>query len=368
MSRFLEEALQLAAEGLGRVSPNPAVGAVVVAAGSDEIVGRGFHTWSGVKHAEVIALEQAGERARGGTLYLTLEPCSHQGRTPPCADAVIAAGIRKVVAAMEDPNPQVAGKGFEKLRAAGIEVEVDSAYTARATELNLPFVHYMQHGRPLVTVKAAVTLDGKIAAPEDNQGWITSTQARAHVQTLRHHSDAILTGIGTVLADDCMLNDRTGEERSRPLLRIVLDSQLRLPPDSRMVASCKDDVMVVTTSAGSPERRRRLESQGVRVEVLESADGRADLRSLVTLLSREKYLSLMIEAGSRVNWTALESGVADKIYFYYAPKILGGTQSLPVAGGTGRRRRVDAIQFRDVKLHTITANEFAVEAWLEKSW
>ncbi|MEQ1947076.1 MAG: bifunctional diaminohydroxyphosphoribosylaminopyrimidine deaminase/5-amino-6-(5-phosphoribosylamino)uracil reductase RibD [Bryobacteraceae bacterium] len=373
MSRFLEEALQLAAEGLGRVSPNPAVGAVVVAAssdqsGSDEIVGCGFHTWSGVKHAEVIALEQAGERARGATLYLTLEPCSHQGRTPPCADAVIAAGVRKVVAAMEDPNPQVAGQGFQKLRAAGIEVEVDAAYTTRATELNLPFVHFMKHGRPLVTVKAAVTLDGKIAAPEDNQGWITSTQARAHVQTLRHHADAILTGIGTVLADDCMLNDRTGQERSRPLLRIVLDSQLRMPPDSRMVASCKDDVMVVTTSAGSPERRKRLESKGVRVEVLESADGRTDLRSVVTLLGRENYQSLMIEAGSRVNWTALESGVADKIYFYYAPKILGGTQSLPVAGGTGRRRRVDAIQFRDVKLHAITANEFAVEAWLEKTW
>ena len=365
MHHYLDDVFDLAARGLGRVSPNPAVGAVVVNEG--EIVGHGFHTWPGVRHAEVIALEQAGGRAKGGTLYINLEPCSHQGRTPPCADAVVAAGIRKVVAAMEDPNPRVKGRGFASLRAAGVEVEIASAFTARAVALNESFVHFMRTGVPLVTVKAALTLDGKIAAPEDNQGWITSETARAHVQVLRHRSDAILTGIGTVLADDCLLTDRTGEERSRPLLRIVLDSQLRLPAESRMVSSCGGDVMVVTTSAASTERRKRLESKGVRVEVLEGSDGRADLRALTAILAREQYQSLMIEAGSRVNWTALETGVADKIYFYYAPKILGGTQSLPVAGGTGRLRRADAIVFRDVKLHQITDSEFAVEAWLEKS-
>ena len=364
MSRFLEEAFDLAAKGVGRVSPNPAVGAVIVR--DDDVVGRGFHTWSGVRHAEDIALEQAGDRARGATLYLNLEPCSHQGRTPPCADAVIAAGIRKVVAAMQDPNPRVSGQGFARLRAAGVEVEIDPEYAVRATGINQAFVHFMRTGLPLVTVKAAVTLDGKIAAPEDNQGWITSEAARAHVQILRHRSDAILTGIGTVLADDCLLTDRTGEERSRPLLRVVLDSQLRIPAESKMVASCRDDVLVVTTSAASSERRKRLESKGVRVEVLESADGRADLRALTAILAKQQYQSLMIEAGSRVNWTALETGVADKIYFYYAPKILGGTQSLPVAGGAGRLRRADAILFHDVKLHRITTDEFAVEAWLEK--
>jgi diaminohydroxyphosphoribosylaminopyrimidine deaminase/5-amino-6-(5-phosphoribosylamino)uracil reductase len=364
MNRYLEEALDLAAQGLGRVSPNPAVGAVIVR--DDVVVGRGFHTWAGVKHAEVLALEQAGELARGATLYLTLEPCSHQGRTPPCADAIVAGGIKKVVAAMQDPNPRVHGSGFRLLKDAGIEVEIDSRYTAGATQLNEAFTHFMRTGRPLVVLKAAVTLDGKIGAPDDNEGWITSETARAHVQTLRHLSDAILTGIGTVLADDCLLTDRTSEQRSRPLLRIVLDSLLRLPVDSKMVASCHDDVLVVTTSAASPERRKRLESKGVRVEVLEGADGRADLDAVVSLLAREKYLSLMIEAGSRINWTALESGVTDKIFFYYAPKILGGTQSLPVAGGTGRRRRADAIQFHDVKLHQITSNEFAVEAWLKK--
>jgi len=369
MNPYLEEALELAARGVGRVSPNPAVGAVLVKDGV--VVGRGFHTWSGVKHAEILALEEAGERVRGATLYLTLEPCSHRGRTPPCADALIAAGIRKVVAAMQDPNPQVAGRGFAKLAAAGIEVDIDVEYAARAEALNGAFVHFMKTGRPLVTLKAAVTLDGKIAAPDDGvpgftPGWITSEEARAHVQTMRHHSDAILTGIGTVLADDCLLTDRTGQERSRPLLRIVLDSQLRLPVDSCMASSCREDVLVITTSAGSPERRKRLEAGGVRVEVLEGADGRADLHAVTELLAREKYLSLMIEAGSRVNWSALESGVADKIYFYYAPKILGGTHSLPVAGGAGRRRRADAILFQRVQLHQITSSEFAVEAWVEK--
>jgi diaminohydroxyphosphoribosylaminopyrimidine deaminase/5-amino-6-(5-phosphoribosylamino)uracil reductase len=370
MDRFLDDALDLAARGVGRVSPNPAVGAVVVRDGA--VVGRGFHTWAGVKHAEVVALEEAGDRARGATLYVTLEPCSHQGRTPPCVDAIIAAAIKKVVAPMEDPNPQVRGRGFAQLKKAGIEVEIAGAFAAGATLINEAFVHFMNTGRPLVTLKAAVTLDGKIAAPDDGApgrtpGWITSEMARAHVQTLRHRSDAILTGIGTVLADDCRLTDRSGEERSRALLRIVLDSQLRLPIDATLVSTCNRDVMVVTTSAASAERRKRLESKGVRVEVLEASDGRTDLRALTELLAREKYLSLMIEAGSRVNWTALESAVADKIFFYYAPKILGGMQSIPVAGGAGRRRRVDAIQFHQVQVHPITKSEFAVEAWVDKS-
>jgi diaminohydroxyphosphoribosylaminopyrimidine deaminase/5-amino-6-(5-phosphoribosylamino)uracil reductase len=365
----LEEALDLAARGWGATSPNPAVGAVAVRDG--EVVGRGYHTWAGLKHAEVIALEEAGDRARGSTLYVTLEPCAHHGRTPPCIDAILAAGVRKVVAPMEDPNPQTRGRGFMRLRDAGIEVELAAEYAARAAEINEPFIHFMRTGRPLVTLKAAVTLDGKIAAPDDGApgytpGWITSESARTRVQTLRHRSDAILTGIGTVLADDCRLTDRSGLERSRPLLRIVLDSQLRLSSESRLVTSCDNDVLVVTTSAGSPDRRRRLESMGVRVEVLEGSDGRASLQGAVELLAREKYHSLMIEAGSRVNWSALESGVADKIYFYYAPKILGGTQSIPVAGGTGRRRRKDAIRFRNVQLHSIAKDEFAVEAWVER--
>jgi diaminohydroxyphosphoribosylaminopyrimidine deaminase/5-amino-6-(5-phosphoribosylamino)uracil reductase len=186
------------------------------------------------------------------------------------------------------------------------------------------------------------------------------------VQTLRHESDAILTGIGTVLADDCLLNDRSGTPRSRPLMRIILDSQARLPLGSQMVRSARGDVTVVTTSAAPAERRDALERAGVRVLVLDGPGGRTDLNAVVRWLAEEKYLSLMIEGGSKVNWAAIESGIADKIFFYYAPKILGGLHSLPVAGGSGRRRRTDAIQFHRVTLHSIPPDEFAVEAWLKK--
>lgn len=362
---YLRQALSLAARGQGRVSPNPAVGAILVR--DDEVVGCGFHTWAGVKHAEIIALEEAGERARGATAYVTLEPCSHQGRTPACSDALTAAGVAKVVAIGEDPNPRVCGSGFEALRQAGIAVEIDATLRAEAEELNQAFFHFMRTGLPLVTLKSAVTLDGKIAAPEDNSGWITSTRAREHVQLVRHQHDAILTGIGTVLSDNCLLTDRSGLERARPLLRIVLDSQLRLPIDYAIVASCHSDLLVVCTSVAPSARREALERRGVEVAVADAPNGRTDLRKVVRLLAERRYLSLMIEAGSKVNWTALESGVVDRIFFYYAPKILGGMQSLPVAGGIGRRRRADAIRFTGTRLHVIPPDEFAVEAWLKKA-
>jgi diaminohydroxyphosphoribosylaminopyrimidine deaminase / 5-amino-6-(5-phosphoribosylamino)uracil reductase len=361
---YMKDALDLARQGQGRTSPNPAVGAVLVR--EDKIVGRGSHTWAGVKHAEILALEEARENARGATLYVSLEPCSHHGRTGPCTEAVISAGVSRVVAAMADPNPLVSGVGLRRLREAGVAVEVSSQHSQEAARINEEFLHFMRRGVPLVTLKSAVTLDGKISAPDDNQGWITSETARSHVQQLRHRSDAILTGIGTVLADDCLMTDRTGLERSRPLLRIVLDSQLRMPPAARLVTSCRDDVLVVTTSAASPERYRVLENLGVKILTLDGPGGRTDLRRLVEYLAREKYLSLMIEAGGKVNWAALESEVVDKIYFYYAPKILGGLHSLPVVAGVGRRRRADAILFRDVALHPIPPDEFALEAWLVK--
>jgi diaminohydroxyphosphoribosylaminopyrimidine deaminase/5-amino-6-(5-phosphoribosylamino)uracil reductase len=360
----MDEALELARQGLGRTSPNPVVGAVLVKDG--QIVGRGFHTYAQAKHAEVIALEEAGKQSRGATLYVTLEPCSHHGRTPPCADALVQAGVERVIAAMEDPNPQVSGEGFRRLHEAGITVEVLSEYTDEAARLNEAFVHSMRTGLPLVTLKAALTLDGKIAAPEDNTGWITSERARAHVQEIRHNADAILTGIGTVLSDDCQLTDRTGLERSRPLLRIVADSTLRIPLPSRMIAGANGDVAVITTSAASSERRRALEYRGVRVLVFDGPGGRTDLTKLPAWLAQEQYRSLMIESGSKLNWAALESGIVDKIFFYYAPKILGGLQSLPVAGGTGRLRRTDAIQFHRVRLHSIPPDEFAVEAYVVK--
>ena len=361
---FMREVFDLARQGRGLASPNPMVGAVLERDG--EVVGRGFHTYAGVQHAEVIALAHAGEKARGATLYLNLEPCGHQGRTPPCADAIIAAGVATVVAPLVDPNPLVGGEGFRRLQAAGVEVVMADEFAAEAAKLNEPFLHFMRTGRPLVTLKTAITLDGKISAPDDNRGWITSERARAHVQELRHDHDAILTGIGTVLADDCLLNDRTGFPRSRPLLRLVMDSQLRLPPDSKMVRSAACDVVAVTTSAASADRRKALEAAGVEVLVLNGPGGRADLAGVIDWLGRRHYLSLVIEAGSKLNWTALETGVVDRILFYYGPKILGGLEALPLAGGIGRRRRVDAIRVHNITIHSIPPDEFAIEGYVHR--
>jgi diaminohydroxyphosphoribosylaminopyrimidine deaminase / 5-amino-6-(5-phosphoribosylamino)uracil reductase len=365
MSDYMQEALDLAYKGRGQTSPNPAVGAVLVL--GDSVVGRGFHTWGGRDHAEIVALREAGEQARGAALYVTLEPCSHTGRTGPCADALIAAGVKRVEAAMQDPNPQVAGKGFEKLRRAGIEVALNVEFTPAAEKLNEPFIHFMKTGKPLVTIKAALTLDGKIAAPQDNFGWITSEVARADVQLVRHYSDAILTGLGTVLEDDCLLTDRSGMERSRPLLRIVLDSQLRIPLTSKILTSAKYDVLVVGTSVAPSERRKTLEDAGIQVLIADGPGGRTDPQKVIEHLAAQRYLSLMVEAGSRVNWTMLDSQIADKVFFYYAPKILGGTKSIPVAGGTGRMRRVDAIMLERLTIHPVSTDEFAVEAYVTKS-
>jgi diaminohydroxyphosphoribosylaminopyrimidine deaminase/5-amino-6-(5-phosphoribosylamino)uracil reductase len=246
-------------------------------------------------------------------------------------------------------------------------VVMDGAHAEQAEKLNEPFSYSMRTGLPLVTVKAAVTLDGKIAAPQDNDGWITSETARAHVQLLRHRADAILTGIGTVLNDDCLLTDRSGLPRSRPLLRVVLDSQLRIPVTSKMVKGVQNDLLIVGTSAASADRRRVLENAGVQVIIADDPKGRTDIRAVVARLAEEHYLSLMVEAGSKVNWAFLDSGVADKIFFYYAPKILGGMESLPVAGGVGRRRRADAIMMEHVAVHRISQDEFAVEAYVSKS-
>jgi diaminohydroxyphosphoribosylaminopyrimidine deaminase/5-amino-6-(5-phosphoribosylamino)uracil reductase len=274
--------------------------------------------------------------------------------------------VGKVFAASMDPNPVVSGEGFRKLREAGIPVEIMPEFQENAETLNEPFFHLMRTGRPLVMLKSALTLDGKIAAPQDNTGWITSERARAHVQKLRHASDAMITGIGTVLGDDPQLNDRSGLPRARPLLRVVLDSTLRIPVESRLVRTAKDDVIIATTSAASPERRKALEARGVEVRAFDGPRGRVDVRDVISMLAERRCLSVMIEAGSKVNWAALESGAVDKVFLYYAPKILGGMESLPMAGGAGRQRRVDAILLERTTVHPIPPDEFAVEAYVRR--
>ncbi len=371
----MREALQLAQRGIGLTSPNPAVGAVLADA-NGHVLGRGFHTYDGLKHAEVLAIAEAGDRAAGGTLYLNLEPCSHQGRTGPCADAVIAAGIQRVYAAMQDPNPLVSGEGFHRMAAAGIEVNV-GLLEAEAKYLNEAFAKYVRTKMPLVTLKAGMTLDGKIAPPPGESvnptalgaamvqpGWITSPEARAHVHELRHQSDAIMVGVGTVIADDPLLTDRSGLKRRRRLLRVILDSRLRLPLESRLVKTANDDVLVFCSFA-EEKRKAELERRGIRVcQVVQSKQsGHPELEAVMRRLGEMEITSVLVEGGANVNWVALEAGLVDKVFLYYAPKILAGTGSVPFAGGRGFRAMSDAAQVKNIRLHRF-GEDFAVEGYL----
>jgi len=371
----MRQALDLARNSIGLTSPNPCVGAVLVDA-AGQVVGSGSYTYDGLKHAEILALEQAGPGAAGSTLYLNLEPCSHHGRTPPCADAVIAAGVRRVVASMEDPNPLVRGQGFQKLRAAGVEVEVGLG-EADARRLNESFATYIRHRVPLVTLKTAMTLDGKIAPPPGESenptalgsggvtgGWITSEIARKHVHELRHESDAIMVGVGTIIADDPLLTDRSGQARRKPLLRLVVDSHLRLPHTSRLVKTAKEDVLVLCSFA-EEKKKRALQDLGIRVEQVSPpmADGRPDMIGVVKRLGELEVTSLLIEGGAMVNWAALAAGVVDKVFLYYAPKILAGSGSVPFASGPGFRHIRDAAYVKSFRLHRF-GEDFAVEGYL----
>jgi diaminohydroxyphosphoribosylaminopyrimidine deaminase / 5-amino-6-(5-phosphoribosylamino)uracil reductase len=372
--KFIRCALDLARNGTGLTSPNPRVGAVIVDS-SGSIVGEGFHTWGGIKHAEIVAFEQAGEKARGATLYLNLEPCSHQGRTPPCADAIVAKGVRRVVASMGDPNPQVSGRGFERLRGAGIEVNV-GLLEVEAKALNESFARFIRDHIPLVTLKSAMTLDGKIAPPPGESknpaalgsatasaGYITGEAARAHVQELRHQNDAILVGVGTVITDDPLLTDRSGRSRRRPLLRVILDSGLRLPLESRLVKSASDDLLVLCSFA-EEKKKKQLIDRGVEVEQIpRSTSGHPDLPAVLRYLGERKIISLMVEGGATVNSAALSEGIVDKVFFYYAPKILAGSDAVPFAGGRFRHI-TDAAHVKSVQLHRF-GDDFAVEGYLK---
>ncbi len=369
--QHMQRALRLAQAGVGLVSPNPAVGAVIVDASGVE-VGAGTHTYDGVKHAEVLALEQASAVAPRGTLYLNLEPCSHQGRTGPCVDAVITAGVSRVVCSMQDPNPKVAGQGFAKLREAGVKVEVGLC-EAEAKKLNESFAKYILHGTPLVTLKSAISLDGKIAAAREpdtdsasttsaskQHEWITGVSARAHVQQLRHKNDAILVGLGTVMADDPLLTDRSGLSRRRKLMRVILDSHLRIPLRSRVIQTASNDVLVLYSSAEEQDRQA-LEDKGIRVQqMVPTADGRPDFTAIVRSLGELEITSLLIEGGSLVNGTALASGVVDKMFLYYAPKILGESAVPFIAGET---LHGSALCLQRFELHRF-GDDFAVEGYL----
>lgn len=372
--KYLRRAIELAQKSFGLASPNPNVGAVLVDS-SGEVLGEGFHTYDGKKHAEVLALERAGEKARGATLYINLEPCCHHGRTGPCTEALIAAGIRRVVTCTADPNPTVSGRGFARLRQAGVQV-ASGLLEEEGRPLNDAFAKYIRYHLPLVTLKAAMTLDGKIAPPPEDLsggglpadrptgGWITSDQARAHVQLLRHQHDAILVGVGTVIADNPLLTDRSGLPRRRPLLRVIVDSHLRLPLESRVVQTANNDVLVFCSFA-EEKRKQQLQNKGIQVEQVASAgpDGRPDLQAICRRLGERETTSVMIEGGAMVNWAALASGAADKVFFYYSPKILAGTGSVPFAAGPGFRKMSEAAHLKWLRLHRF-GEDFAVEGYL----
>ena len=340
----MAQALQLAALGINSTSPNPRVGCVIVQAG--KIIGEGWHQRAGTEHAEVHALHQAGAAARGATLYVTLEPCSHHGRTPPCADTLVAAGVGRVVVAMADPNPQVAGRGLVQLQAAGIQVDI-GLMEAAASELNLGFISRMTRGRPWVRSKVAASMDGKTALANGVSQWITGPAARRDVQIWRAQSCAILTGIGTVLADDPQMNVRDIETPRQPL-RVIVDSQLRTPPSAKIVGA---GTLVVSTLEDTDKIQALLDA-GAEVLVLPSADGQVDLTLLLELLAERGVNDLMVEAGATLNGALLEAGLVDELVLYLAPMLLGDTArglfALPALRKMDERKNLSLIDVRQI--------------------
>jgi diaminohydroxyphosphoribosylaminopyrimidine deaminase/5-amino-6-(5-phosphoribosylamino)uracil reductase len=337
--RFMRRALELARATKGLASPNPQVGCVIVNDG--EMLGKGAHLYNDRNHAEIVALRHARERMTdlsGATAYVTLEPCSHYGRTGPCADALIEAGVSRVVVATVDPNPQVSGRGIARLRSAGIDVDLGVLQT-EARDLNDAFAQFIRTGRPLVTLKAALSTDGMLAPPASARitrqpHWLTGVESRSEVQRMRHAADALLTGIGTVLADDPLLTDRSALPRRRPLLRVVLDTSLRTPLDSQLVRSAHGDVLIFCGSHADPDRVSVLQSAGIAVERIVERDGLLDLCAVQDALAARQILSVLLECGSQLNGAFLAQDLVDKVVLFHAPTNLG-EGALPFAAGFG---------------------------------
>ena len=357
---FMRQALDLAAATVALASPNPQVGCVLVHRG--KVIGRGAHLYDERDHAEIAALKNAAERGlrvAGATAYVTLEPCSHHGRTGPCADALIAARVARVVVGTTDPNPLVSGRGLARLRDAGIEVTV-GVCQQQAREMIEAFAHFIEYRTPFVTLKAALSVDGKLAPPPASRFphqpfWLTGPAARAEVQRLRHAADAILTGIGTVLADDPGLTDRTGLPRRRPLLRVALDTHLRLPLGSQLVRSAERDLLVLCGASAPSQRVQELEAAGVECARLPDHDGQLSLPAVLALLSERQVLSLLLECGSHLNGAFLARHLVDKAILFYAESELGD-QALPFAKG------IPSPFLFEQTLHRVTRGQFGPDA------
>jgi diaminohydroxyphosphoribosylaminopyrimidine deaminase/5-amino-6-(5-phosphoribosylamino)uracil reductase len=342
---MMARAFELAARGAGQVSPGPLVGCIIVD-GRGEVAGEGFYVYEGLKHAETIALEQAGTRARGATAYVTLEPHAHTGRTPPCTAALINAGVLRVVSSIEDPNPLVSGRGFKALREASVAVTV-GVLAREASKLNEKYLHAIRTRRPFVHLKLACSLDGRIATRTGNARWISSPESRARAHAMRHEMDAILVGAGTAAIDDPLLTDRSELPRRRPLLRVVLDERLQLGTHSQLARTARESPVVVFTSEDADaSKRAALEECGV--EVFRVEGGGRDLAHVLAELDRREVQGLLVEGGSGVAGAFLRAGLVNKASFFIAPLILGG-DALGAVGGAGAHTVAEATRLRDIE-------------------
>ncbi len=346
--RFMWMALDLARQGRGRTSPNPLVGAVVVQ--DSEVLGTGYHQYAGSPHAEIIALKKAGERAQGATLYVNMEPCSHQGRTGPCTEAIIKAGISRVVAAMQDPNPIVSGRGFARLKEAGIKVK-EGVLEHKARRLNEAFIKYMNTGLPFVGIKVAMSLDGKIGTMTGESHWITGERSRQFVHRLRDQSDAIMVGIETVLKDDPRLTTRIESGEGKDSVRVIVDSTARLPVDARVIESNSSaGIILAVTNQAPPDKCRLLEEKGVEVLLLPEVDGRVDVKALMKKLAEREISIVLVEGGGTLNYSLLEQSLVDKLFIFIAPLIIGGAKSPTAFAGSGIASLSKAWAIEDIEM------------------
>jgi diaminohydroxyphosphoribosylaminopyrimidine deaminase/5-amino-6-(5-phosphoribosylamino)uracil reductase len=361
----MKAALRLARRGAGRVSPNPLVGAVIVKNGA--IVGKGYHARFGGPHAEINALRNAGARARGASLYINLEPCCHYGKTPPCTDALITSGIKKIYVGMVDPNPAVSGKGIQKLRKAGIAVET-GLLEDQCRLLNESFIKHITEKVPLVTLKAGLTLDGNIATARGDSKWITCEQSRRLVHKVRSEVDAIMIGSGTLIADDPQLTARLESKTLKNPLRVVVDEKLRIPLESNVLKpQLAAGTLIVTSPALSSSRKAgQIKKSGARVLAAPLKKGLIDLKALIKKLGDMEIASLLIEGGSEINASALAAGIVDRILFFYAPKIIGGRNSIHVVGGSGVQKIAGAIEISGMEVQRI-GSDFLVSGHIKKN-
>lgn len=359
---FMREALKLARRGAGRVSPNPMVGAVIVRNG--EIVGTGYHRVFGGAHAEINALKSAGKAAKGADIYVTLEPCSHFGKTPPCTQALISGGIKRVLVGMTDPNPLVCGQGIKQLEQAGIRVSSGILETD-CRQLNEAFVKYMTRKTPFVILKSALSLDGKIAAHTGDSKWITCEKSRKLVHRMRYEADAVMVGVGTVIADDPLLNVRLFRKGRKEPFRVVVDSRLDVPLSVKILKPGHAAKTIIAALKENENSRKAaaIRQTGAQVLGVPGKGGRLDLKKLVRLLAKKEMARILLEGGSEVNAAALEAGIVDKVALFYAPKIVGGKKALGMVGGAGQKRVKDAVNIDSMNIKRV-GSDFLVEGYV----